>query len=338
MENIEAILKRPIIDHDIEAILHRPIKSFPNGWKAGFKELLMQACGEYKNKYGEPLSPEIVLLTGGGSHMSFTGDACREVFGSAIVNPDPEPFYTVARGLAEFGRWEYRVSQFHQAIADFCDSPKLEKELQRQIDSLAKIVVKFFIGKPFADGVYRPMFHELREGTLSSSRIGDFKTYIYQRLAQWLKTPEGLQAQQEVINDIAKLLDPFIVPETDKICDRFHIKHGSLQLLVTANPEIFFFKKYPELGFFEWLAYKEFDGLLYVADHIIPVPIRKLVPKKIVDLTMDYANVAAKMEGPLRAHFTQLSPDAKKQFINNVRMQIKEQLEERAQEVERLIK
>jgi Hsp70 protein len=322
---------------DMEAILRRPINNYASGWKVGFKDLLIQAQVEYKREYGEQLTPKLLVLTGGGSRMPFIQEICQEVLNlqAKNINLDPQPFFSVARGLADFGRWRYRVEQFRKAIEEFCKSEALEQEIRRHIYSFG-MAVKRVLYEGSIDGVWRPMAYELREGTLSSDEIGNFRSFFNQRVSQWLNTSEGLKAQEEVINDFIRRLDPYLKSKTNQIGIRFNIKPNDLRLSLRLRYEDFFDIEDATAEILVILNYKALELIIKGTDYVIPVLVRKMVPKWIVDLALNWEKEGRSTLVPLIQQ-TELSLRVRDMFVDEVLKQIKEQFEERAQNVEKFL-
>jgi hypothetical protein len=324
-------------DLDMNAVLERPLEKLPRGWKAGLRALVMQAREEIK-----PEIPKIVILTGGGSRMPFTRDICREVFPEPAtrLNPDPDPSFAVAKGLAGYGRWRYRVAAFLEAIHEFCQSQALGEEIEKHIQPFAAAALKF-IRKHLIDEVMRPTLLEAREGKVRSKDMGkDPGHYFHQRFLQWLETPEGQVALQvEVGNHFTEPLSPYLVAETNKMCERFDMPKGSLQI-ATELPDKMITKAFygalsPAIKQLEAYALKL---EISVADALVPTWVRKLVPAKLVDVGMQaWANYTEGMTD-LFAKNHDLKPDERDQFVTAIRAQIKKQLEARAAQIERLLR
>jgi hypothetical protein len=323
---------------DMEAILTHPINEYANGWKAGFRELLVQAKVEYKKIYDKQLAPKVLALTGGGSRMPFTGEICREVFDlqAEDVNPDPQPFFSVAKGLAGYGRWRYRVAAFRKAIDEFCQSKGLGEEIQKLIQPFAAAALKF-TNKHLADKVLSPILLEAQAMKVRAKDIGDDPyQYFRQRFIQWVETPEGQAALWKEVGKYLEPFNPYLAVEADKICERFEMPKGSLRIAIEL-PDPIIEHIYGTSGARRLLAYalkKEID----VYDALVPERLRKVVPPKLVQRVMQaLAELQAGFDDLFNKEYD-LSPNERAQFVTDLRSQIKKQLEERAAQVERLLK
>ncbi|MFH0518927.1 Hsp70 family protein [Streptomyces sp. M41] len=96
--------------------------SAPGGWADGFRALLKQA-----RRLMEDKDPDQVVLTGGGSRMPLTRRICREVFPEAAIDNDPEPAFSVARGLALAGYTELRLERFRASLTALLEEPEFDE-------------------------------------------------------------------------------------------------------------------------------------------------------------------------------------------------------------------
>ncbi|MGW1956461.1 Hsp70 family protein [Streptomyces sp. NPDC001920] len=100
----------------------------PGGWADEFRALLARA-----RRLMEDQDPDQVVLTGGGSRMPFTRRICGEIFPDAVVHNDPEPAFSVARGLALAGYTELRLERFRTALDALLDEPELGEMCEEHI-------------------------------------------------------------------------------------------------------------------------------------------------------------------------------------------------------------
>lgn len=80
-------------------------------------------------------TPGVILLTGGASRMNFVPETCKKIFPQAVVKLDDSPEFSIARGLARWGRVEINTSQFSKDVERFC-LENITPRVANQIDSL----------------------------------------------------------------------------------------------------------------------------------------------------------------------------------------------------------
>ena len=97
----------------------------PGGWADDFRAVLAEA----KQHLGET-QPQLIITTGGGSRMPVVRAACAEAFPEAILENDPKPAFTVARGLASAGRHRVGVERFRQDIRALKDQPVFTEHIK----------------------------------------------------------------------------------------------------------------------------------------------------------------------------------------------------------------
>lgn len=103
----------------------------PGGFAERFRTLLEQV----RTEIGDQL-PGLVVLSGGGSRMPFVRDVAAEVFPGATVEDDPEPAYSVARGLAGAGRHRVNIDRFRSEVAEIARDPAVGTTVRSAIDGL----------------------------------------------------------------------------------------------------------------------------------------------------------------------------------------------------------
>lgn len=100
-----------------------------------FREGLNDSLRRAKEKTKEK-PPEILLLTGGASRMTFFREACREVFPEAHILLDSEPAFSISRGLAIAACIDSRLTVFKEEVAAYLRSGKIAAALSANIAPL----------------------------------------------------------------------------------------------------------------------------------------------------------------------------------------------------------
>jgi len=102
-------------------------------WKQGFKKILQNTKAALAKDGVNDV--KVILLTGGASKMGFVKEICSDVFPSIQIERSGKPQFTIANGLARWGRIEIHTSQFTKDIEKFC-SETIRPEVSSRLDSL----------------------------------------------------------------------------------------------------------------------------------------------------------------------------------------------------------
>lgn len=99
-------------------VLATPVKGSLN-WKEAFR----QALEDFKAQHIVPAAvpPGMIILTGGGSGLSFVRGVCQEVFPGWRLNPDNNPDLAIASGLAHWGRVIAQAQSFKNEARAFIE-------------------------------------------------------------------------------------------------------------------------------------------------------------------------------------------------------------------------
>ena len=194
-----------IFDQDMDEILSAPIGEFlehPNSelarldWKDAFQKILKDA---QKATADDP--PQIVLLTGGASRMSFALECCQEVFPAARVERGSEPQFTIARGLAWAGRAREKTEKFRKDIEEVFESGKLQDSLRKRPDdetpsALDELIfgITHFIIRNLSENIIFPAFVAWREGRIAT--VNQMEATIKTNAEQFLKDLNGKGAKE----------------------------------------------------------------------------------------------------------------------------------------------
>ena len=120
--------------HDMDTMLETKLPELDHfSWKEAFRNQLLECMNQLKGK-----SPNIVLLTGGGSRMIFVYETCTQVFPSAHVFIGIEPNLSISKGLALAGRLDYKIDAFRDDVSSFVDSNVLRSAVYDELDGLLK--------------------------------------------------------------------------------------------------------------------------------------------------------------------------------------------------------
>ncbi|MFI7410393.1 Hsp70 family protein [Streptomyces sp. NPDC049627] len=97
----------------------------PGGWAEAFADVLTEVRGLLG-----ATQPELVVITGGGSRMPVARRLCLDAFPEATVESDTDPSQSVTRGLASVGRHRVNVARFRHDIHALKDRPDFEEKIR----------------------------------------------------------------------------------------------------------------------------------------------------------------------------------------------------------------
>ena len=224
-----------LLDRDMDEIISTPIGEFlqqPNaelrklGWQDAFRKVLQNAQEQTAD---DP--PQMILLTGGASRMSFVLRCCEEVFPSAEVKRGTEPQYTIARGLALIGRTGNKLEKFRKEIKHVLESGELQKAIQTaSLKELIDGIVNFLV--PELERIILSAFMDWRNGHIST--LNEMESETESRIKQYLESLKGSGAKklgEKVIKDwIDTSVRPVVNDLFTPICEKAGIPDSSLSL------------------------------------------------------------------------------------------------------------
>jgi hypothetical protein len=127
----------PIIDKAfgwLTAVDIADVIDSPGGWAERYRDLLTAVSQQIG------VDPELIVLTGGGSRMTFVRVLTQQVFPTAEIEDDPEPSFSVVRGLASNGRHRFNVEAFREEIAAIADDPAIPVVVNEAIDNIVAVL------------------------------------------------------------------------------------------------------------------------------------------------------------------------------------------------------
>ena len=195
-ELMQKILGSSFVElRDMEVIYGKSFAYLPGrSWEEELKALLSQAR-DAAGRLGK--LPDIVLLTGGASQMSFVEPACQSVFPKSRIMRGPEPEYAISRGLAYWGRVDVRTECFSRAIDKFVEE-NIRPEVAKKVGALYSV-----IADKIANRVTR-IIKNAFDGWKSRKyvTINNMKNGIDRKVKKWIDN----QLEKEVIACIAELV------------------------------------------------------------------------------------------------------------------------------------
>lgn len=212
---------------DMDRVLDTPLPALGDRtWRQAFREDLKQAVDELGS------TPDLVLLTGGASRMSFVLQIAREMFGVKRVQRGAEPEAAIARGLAIAGRISVHTEGFTAEVQQLLKSGKVRDVVKQRLPDLAQRV-----GAATADGLTNrhviPAFRRWRNGDITT--LNAMAAEIARNFADELKRPDN-RAVTDTVAAWQESLDPLLEELTRPICNRWHLPATALTLSA-ANVE-----------------------------------------------------------------------------------------------------
>ncbi|GIF75849.1 Hsp70 family protein [Asanoa siamensis] len=158
------------------------------GWADRFEALLTEV------RAWLTVPPALLVLTGGGSRMDVVAARCRAVFPESDLDHDPEPSFSVARGLAGAGRHQARVARFRQEMTGLPQIPEVEEAIREHTLTT---------------------FEETKQVVLARLRAA--------KTADWSKEVDSLPSSEADAQRTENGLDRIIRPHAEAICRRYGI-------------------------------------------------------------------------------------------------------------------
>ncbi len=214
----------------MQEILHQPLSELGNkSWMGAFHDVLNEAKEKLTQ---EGLTPDILLLTGGGSNMKFTRQNCQEVFPNTRVRPDSEPELCIARGLARVGRWDLRAAAFKEEIDKLCESEYLEEVVKRHLPGLIERLID-----PLVDGLVenaiKPSLYQWRDGHIRT--LADLEPRAAALAKAWLGSTDAREKIQVQCLPWLDSIQTDLAHDIDRICQIYKIPTGMLRIDVAAD-------------------------------------------------------------------------------------------------------
>lgn len=197
---------------DAKTILNNPLEVL-NGysWQTAFDYALRETI---ENLGGR--DPDTVLLTGGASRLPLILPATQKVFPKAKVVRGAEPEFSIARGLAWLGRFEFLHASFQNSVADMLSGEgAIYTKARKASGALGKQMAPALVDA-MADNCIVPVFQEWRSGKIKS--LDDVEGVLSGRVKTWLQSESAAAVLKPVIDHWFADLQRDIERETDPLC------------------------------------------------------------------------------------------------------------------------
>lgn len=225
-EDLDSIYFGPIVNGEVMAeILAKPTKS-GKPWIPTFAGHLARARQIAEEK-GKPV--RLIILTGGAARMYFVQETIRAIFPGILLVVDNEPEYSVAMGLAVWGRGDILVKSFSTEV-DRLFATEIPDLLRSRQEQLLDLLTPTLADKVIDDFV-TPAIFAWKRGQYES--LTSLKAAIDAQISAWLSGAQGQQLRVEIANrwwndsvrqDFQSIVEP--------VCAAHDVPVGSLDIRV----------------------------------------------------------------------------------------------------------
>jgi hypothetical protein len=243
--DIEDVIFKPRVNGVLmNRLIDKKLTNSQYSWVQTFKNLLQQAKNEIA---AQKFSLKAILLTGGASRMGFIRESIKDVF--LRENPelkfqqDSEPEYSVASGLARWGRRRYLIESFRKKVKEV-----FEGEMPQLIDNYSSPFLDILIPKlidKVITGFAIPGLLDWKQGKYETTK--DLQQQIKQQVSDWLQTPEGIELIASVSNqwwEDTEIGQKFLLV-LDPLCREHDVPTGAMSLNIPFRSEDFFKPDFP---------------------------------------------------------------------------------------------
>ncbi len=222
-----SLMFMPLVDADIMAeILNKPVSEAGYSWPKHFEAKVVDARDKILER---KLKLRGIILTGGASRMDFVKQTVKDVFADfddVKYPPDAAPEFSIARGLARWGRREHLIESFKIEIDNVFHHdvpPLVEKHLEALLDLLLpdlvdKVIVDFAVPEIFA----------WKKGEIA--KIHELNTLIRDNIAIWLQSQDGVVFIAAIANQWWGSLLSDLRPILDPVCSQHEVPYGAFNL------------------------------------------------------------------------------------------------------------
>ena len=206
---------------EMRTILDKPLPGTGKSWIQSFRDFIVSAKARMLAKL---YTPDLILLTGGGSRMDMVTSACQEIFPGVTVHRDTSPETTVANGIARWARISHQTERFRRDASSLCenDIPSL---IERGIPELKDRVIGT-ISMRVIETASIPI-RAWRDGSISS--LAATEDRIREQISAWLTSREAKQAVSVEAESWFLPLKREILDRAEQLCRKHQIAPEALQ-------------------------------------------------------------------------------------------------------------
>lgn len=213
----------------MDTILRQPLRDFDG---RSFFEVYHSSLLRQKEKLHDP--PQVVLMTGGASHMPFMRERAREMFPGAAVTMGIAPEFAIARGLCFVLRMEEKRKGFMRDVEALIQSDIIENlvlvSLPRLFRELSPLLVDE-IRTELVPGV----FARWQSGQIRT--LDDMQEAMKAESKTMLQKAETIERIAPIVASWLQTLRPQLEDYTSPICDENGMDRAALRLPNFINIE-----------------------------------------------------------------------------------------------------
>lgn len=195
--------------------------------------------------------PELLILTGGASRMTFFRQLCGRAFSGATVALCQEPEFSIARGLGIAARTDALLAQFRGKIAAYFESGAIALEVERQLPQLLPLYV------PAMTKILeqRAVFAAVMDYCGDVTNTKQLAAYISGKIGDVMADQAQMAEADEIVNQwIARSLTK-IQEKLDAICTEYRIDRADMSLVqIHARVKLPEFRISPTIQLLTWLG------------------------------------------------------------------------------------
>jgi len=286
-------------------------------------------------------SPDVVIVTGGGSNIQQLLDVAGEVFQGAFLVRDPEPSLSVARGLAGYGQWHNNVERFYNDAIVLIRGSKLESEVSSEVSPFVGEVVRL-LTKASVEAVWQPMAYKWKDENLNLHDHGGMVSYIFHLHQKWLDNGSNCLFEP-ALERLGNAANRALQDDIAEMGNRYGLPVGSFRIRLKLPSVDFFTTQSPGGGLLLEVskAYMIFQDLGFQAIDQVPTWLRKFAHSSgILDLALDFEkltkHILSSVVGPLY-NTGGTPPEIQQRIISFVRDMAEQELIDQLDTVEKLL-
>jgi hypothetical protein len=218
---------RHLILHINNACIEEALKSTiynhsDAGFERGFKQCLL-AAGYHT---GED-TPDLIILTGGGSQISQFRKWCRDVYPKATVKTAERSSFTISEGLAYQCRKKYKTELFKKLILSNADNGTVRKTVIKNMSSLLNQCTAAIAGPALQD-IILPIIRRWRDGSIE--KLSDIDAVMIREMSGWFGSDAMKQLLEESVRNWFIQIEEQLSRYTDPLCSEYGCRKDALRM------------------------------------------------------------------------------------------------------------